>query len=73
MARPECGDQAHDSADEEQPPQEDRDGDGGNGWNNDRQQAEDDEDDTLGQEQTPMLANRLCQRALQFAGAARVR
>src|SRR5262249_53677016 len=55
MARPERGDQAHDSADEKQPTQENRDGDGGNGWNNDRQQAEDDEDDALDQEQSPML------------------
>jgi hypothetical protein len=72
MARPERRHQAHDSADEEEPAQENGDGDGGKRRDYDRQHAQHDEDDSLDQEQNPMLVNRLCQRALQLVGVARV-
>src|SRR5205807_4555978 len=73
VPRPEGGDEAHDSADEEQPAQEDRDREGGERRDHDRQKAQHDEDDSLHQEQDPVLVDRLRKRALQPAGVARIR
>ena len=61
-----------DAADQEQPAQENGDGDGGDERDHDRQDAEHDEDDSLDQEQDPMLANRLRERALQRIDVSRV-
>src|SRR5262249_61944870 len=71
MARPERRDQAHDSADEEEPAQEDCDGDGGERRDYDRQQAQHHEDYPLDQEKNPMPVKRLRPRALQPMGGAR--